>query len=99
MGNESRNTSSGIEGHAPGSEGVGGRQEDRAPAARGGGAPPSCSTPEVPVGPAGAAGARDPRVEELRRMGIRPEWIKVADAIGFESFVAAWQVLAAQPLD
>lgn len=32
-------------------------------------------------------------------MGIRPEWIKVADAIGFEAFIAAWQVLAAQPLD
>lgn len=32
-------------------------------------------------------------------MGIRPEWIAVADVIGFEDFVSAWTVLASFPLD
>lgn len=32
-------------------------------------------------------------------MGIRPEWIAVADQIGFENFVTAWNTLARFPLD
>lgn len=54
----------------------------------------SCSTPGAPLGVAGAA-ARDPRIEELRQMGLNPAWTLVADAIGYEAFIAAWTVMSA----
>jgi hypothetical protein len=40
-----------------------------------------------------AAAARDPRIAELRAVGIPRIWITVAEAIGFEAFMSVWQVL------
>jgi hypothetical protein len=66
------------------------------------GAPPSgggysdeCSSPNAAVGRAGAGA--DPRIEELRRMGIGRPWAAVARAIGFDAFVEMWRVLDSMP--
>ena len=61
----------------------------------GGGYQDSCSGAGAAVGPPGAGGAaRDPRIEELRRVGIGRVWIRVAESVGFEAFLLVWQVLA-----
>lgn len=75
--------------------GVGGRQTDPRPSVRGGGYQHECRARRSPVRPPGAPPASDdPRIEELRRIGIGRVWLRVAHAIGFEGFMAAWQVLA-----
>lgn len=74
--------------------GVGGRQPDPPPRRRGGGYQHGCSFPRRAVGARSAGAADDPRIEELRRVGIGRAWLRVAQAIGFEAFLAAWQVLA-----
>ena len=40
---------------------------------------------------------RDPRLDELRLMGIHHTWQKVADAIGMDNFLAMWRILDAEP--
>lgn len=75
--------------------GVGGRQTRPRPPARGGGYQHECRPGRSGVGAAGGAAANDdPRIEELRRIGIGRVWLRVANAIGFEAFMVAWQVLA-----
>lgn len=71
----------------------GGRQTDPPPPRQGGGYQDSCNTPARAVG-ASARAARDPRIEELRRVGIGRVWIRVAEAVGFEDFLRVWHVLA-----
>ena len=39
----------------------------------------------------------DPRLDELRRMGLQRVWINVAAEIGVDAFLAAWRVLDADP--
>lgn len=39
------------------------------------------------------APAADPRLAELRRVGLPRIWIAIAQAIGFDAFMAAWQIL------
>ena len=72
---------------------LGGRQPSPPPPPRGGGYQDSCSSAQLAVG-APARAARDPRIEELRRVGIGRVWIKVAEAVGFEPFLLVWQTLA-----
>lgn len=38
---------------------------------------------------------RDARIEELRQLGLGPVWVRVAEAIGYETFLAAWSVMSA----
>lgn len=104
MTTETRNTNSGIQLDllagtplAPDHQGVGARQGPWPPPERGGGSPPSCSSSESALGasPAQPAAARDPRVEELRQLGLGPVWVRVAEAIGYETFLAAWSVMSA----
>jgi hypothetical protein len=74
---------------------VGARQAALPPAGPGGGYLSSCNASGFDFGAAPAGTRRDPRIEELRRMGLRITWVQVAERIGFEAFVDAWQVLAA----
>lgn len=39
---------------------------------------------------------RDPRLNELREMGLRIEWQNVAQEIGFDNFLKMWQILDSQ---
>lgn len=78
-------------------QGVGARQGSSLPAGRGGGSPLSCNALDAPLGaPAAplAASQRDPRVEELRQIGLGAVWVRVADAIGYENFLTAWAVMS-----
>lgn len=71
---------------------VGGRQDDPHSPSMGGGSPSSCSIFGVDVGGDGAAA--DPRLAELRHMGIGRAWLNVAQEIGFDAFLTVWRVLA-----
>lgn len=94
MPNESRNTQHAIPPTAQPGQGVGGRQEDAPPATQGGGYLSSCSASGAPLS-AREAAATDPRLAELREMGIHPLWIIVASSIGLDAFVRQWEVFSA----
>lgn len=94
MPNESRNTQDGIQHLAPLPQGVGGRQPDTPPPQQGGGYLSSCTiSGERPS--ARSAAATDPRLAELREMGMHPLWIIVAASIGWDAFVRQWEVFSA----
>lgn len=70
---------------------VGGRQRPlRLPAGGGG-----YQNVHTPTGAAVGArrAAADPRLAELRRVGLPRIWITIANAIGFDAFMAQWQIL------
>lgn len=76
-------------------EGVGGRQADSPPHPGGGGYLNICKIlkfqPEVDEKKI------DPRLEELKKMGLQHAWIRVAETIGFDSFLSVWRILDADP--
>lgn len=69
------------------STGVGGRHVGRPTAGTGGGYPDICTDSQQKV--------RDPRVDDLRRVGLPQIWVRVADKIGFDAFLVCWQTIAA----
>lgn len=72
---------------------VGARQASMRLPQRGGGYPDVCTIFGAAVPAPNAAGADDPRIDELRIVGIPRIWIRVARVIGFDAFVSMWQVL------
>ncbi|UGA37565.1 hypothetical protein JOS77_26940 [Chromobacterium haemolyticum] len=40
--------------------------------------------------------ARDPRLDDLRRMGMHHSWQRVAEEIGMDAFLAMWRILDAE---
>lgn len=36
---------------------------------------------------------RDPRLDELARLGLQRQWLAVAEVLGVDAFLAAWRVL------
>ena len=72
--------------------GVGGRQGEMPLGGRGGGYPDVCTAPGPRVSHS-AAGARDPRVDELRQLGLGPQWLELAEQIGYDAFLVVWQTL------
>ncbi len=40
---------------------------------------------------------RDPRMTELRAMGLPSVWLRVAETIGVDAFLATWFILDAEP--
>lgn len=73
--------------------GVGGRQADTPRPQRGGGYQNKCTI--LNFDPRAAEKKRDPRLEELREMGLQREWLDVADAIGVDEFLKVWRILDA----
>ena len=62
---------------------------------RGGGSPVNCKGSKVAIQRGAAApAAEDPRIADLRRMGLNAVWCDVAASIGFEAFVETWRILA-----
>lgn len=80
-------------GGSPGS-GVGARHGHPAPQAGGGGYQ---GTRGVSKFANFAFGDRDPRIDELRTMGLQARWIRIAEAIGVDAFLAMWRILDADP--
>lgn len=83
---QKRSSSAGIEHEASRPHGVGGRQRSAAPARRGGGYPDICTTEGSLV--------RDPRLAELREIGLGRHWLRVAEEIGVDNFLATWHILS-----
>lgn len=79
---------------APAAQGVGGRHHAAPSPGQGGGYLPICTGSEVPVS-ARAAAATDRRLAELREMGLHPLWVMAAAVIGWDAFVAQWEVFSA----
>jgi hypothetical protein len=97
-----RSTTSGeIRDQAPidsSTPGVGARQEAAPPPPGRGGYQDVCTGPgdDVASGassPARAIATPDPRIADLRRMGLNRAWLRVAELIGFEDFLAVWRAL------
>lgn len=63
------------------------------PPARGGGYQDVCTKTGAAVRD-GAAAAADPRLDELRLIGLPQPWPRVAKLLGFDAFMLVWQALA-----
>lgn len=71
--------------------GVGGRQPDPGLPGRGGGYLDVCTSP------VSGSAEPDPRLAELREIGIRRTWLRVARVVGFERFLQLWRILSEDP--
>lgn len=76
-------------------EGVGGRRPGQAPLGRGGGSRNDRTSSKFSLRLAG--NSRDRRVDELRAMGLSKMWLRIADTIGYDSFIAMWKVFDDEP--
>jgi len=98
--NGSRSSKSGVLGQDRQADlfgqGVGGRQGQGHPPAGGGGSSDNCTNFEVALG-AKKNRAADPRLGELREMGMHPRWIRIAEEIGIDAFLAVWRLLDENP--
>jgi hypothetical protein len=73
----------------------GGSAKAPRPAQHGGGYQDICTKTGARIGaPAAPAAAADPRLAELRRVGLPQPWPRVAAVIGFDAFMTLWQALA-----
>ncbi|MBF0453652.1 MAG: hypothetical protein HQL72_02405 [Magnetococcales bacterium] len=66
--------------------GVGGRQEDTSSPLRGGGYQDICTILKPDPG-------NDPRIRELKQLGLNPCWIEIAETVGYEDFLKIWRIL------
>lgn len=80
---------------APAAEGVGGRQANPSPPPGGGGYLAICTV--LNFRPAGDPKKIDPRLDELKKMGLQHSWVRVAEEIGFDAFLSVWRILDADP--
>lgn len=90
--NEKRSGTPGIAHPLPARPGVGGRQAQPDTTTRGGGYPNVC-TAFKPLHGGLKKIARDPRLDELRQMGLHATWQKVAAEIGMDAFLAMWRIV------
>lgn len=94
-----RNSNTGIDQRTGGgpchggvSQGVGGRHKGEGPPVGGGEYLDVCAKTADPLkGP--KKFARDPRLNELREMGLAGHWVDIAESIGVDNFVTVWQIL------
>lgn len=76
---------------------VGGRQGRGATPAVGGGYLETCTVLKFSARPPEAKKNRDPRMDELERMGLPRVWLDVAEEIGIDPFLSMWRILDADP--
>lgn len=82
------------------SGGVGARQAPPPPALGGGGYLDICTSANFwkkSGPPEKNAAGRDPRLDDLRRMGLQRVWVDVAEEIGVDAFLRAWRIIDADP--
>lgn len=79
-----------------GAQGVGDRQGAGTPPTLGGGYLDNCSTSnfQKKISPTKKT---DPRLSELRQMGLQPVWLEIAEQVGVDVFLYIWRTLDAQP--
>ena len=87
---EKRHSTAGITTSSPG---VGGRQPDPPPSPRGGGYQDNCTV--LNFAQKNSAKKCDPRLDELREMGLQRVWLEVAENIGVDAFLQVWRILDA----
>lgn len=94
---EKRSSAAGSVSRCPATQdmfgGVGGRQASPHPSRGGGGYQNKCTV--LNFDPQAAEKKRDPRLEELREMGLQRIWLEVAEKIGVDAFLAVWRILDA----
>jgi hypothetical protein len=83
-------------------EGVGGRQGENHSHAWGGGYQDVCKVFKFRQKPQAQnrhtpAPERDPRLNDLRAMGMPFYWQEIAEAIGVDAFLTMWRILDSQP--
>jgi len=74
---------------------VGARQGQTDPRLAGGGYPETCTVLKFSARPPEAEKNRDPRLNELQRIGLKRVWLDVAAEIGVDAFLAMWRILDA----
>ena len=74
---------------------VGARQGEEAVSPWGGGYPETCTVLKFSARPPETEKNRDPRLEELQRIGLKRVWLDVAEEIGVDAFLATWRILDA----
>lgn len=78
--------------HQPG---VGARHKPTPTPARGGGYQQNCTDLKFSEQKTAAKKNRDPRLSELRNIGVKKVWLDVAEEIGVDAFLAMWRILDA----
>lgn len=78
----------------PDPQGVGGRRPPAPPPPGGGGYLDICTGLKLLPGD---APDRDPRLDELRSMGLPSVWLRIAAAVGVDAFLATWRILDSEP--
>lgn len=76
-------------------ERVGGRQAPAPSPAGGGGYQNICTVLNFDA--SAAEKKRDPRLEELRQMGLQRIWCEVAEVIGVDALLKMWRILDSDP--
>ena len=71
--------------------GVGGRQASPRPPHKGGGYQNKCTVLNFDQN--AAEKKRDPRLDELREMGLQRHWMLIAEEIGVDEFLKMWRIL------
>jgi len=71
--------------------GVGGRQGKSPPPVEGGGYQNVCAV--LNFGKNAAQKKRDPRLDELRQMGLQRVWLDGAEAIGVDNLLKLWRII------
>lgn len=72
--------------------GVGARQTDPIGPPGGGGYPENCTSSNF--GPEAPKKKRDPRFDELARIGLPGAWLRVAERVGFDVWLDVWRMLS-----
>lgn len=80
-------------------QGVGARQAPRPTPPGGGGYQDVCTVFEFQKKPPTAEkkSTRDPRLDELRHMGLPRVWLQAAEAVGVDAFLKIWRIIDADP--
>lgn len=79
------------------SSGVGARREDPPGPPQGGGYLTTCSAQNFGLSGLPKNFAPDPRIADLRAMGLAQVWLDVVAAIGVDAFLALWRIVDAHP--
>lgn len=80
--------------------GVGARQAAPGLSTQGGGYQDVCTVLEFQKKSAGAektAPPRDPRIDDLRAIGVLPEWVRAAEEVGVDAVLTIWRIMDASP--
>ena len=80
-------------------QGVGARHGGGGRPSRGGGYQDVCTAPNFKKNPAEAekSAPRDPRLDDLRAMGLQRAWISAAESVGVDAVLTVWRILDADP--